>query len=80
VGRRSARVGAAHGRESQIRPGEMAMPKNWEEMTANEKLNQLRSEVDSLGRVTEGVRRRIEQIRSDLETIENALSRREGGA
>jgi prefoldin subunit 5 len=57
------------------------MPKNWEEMTTNEKLNQLRSEVDSLGRVTEGVRRRIEQIRSELKTIENMLNtRREGGA
>jgi prefoldin subunit 5 len=61
--------------------GEMAMPKNWEEMTTNEKLNQLRSEVDSLGRVVEGVRRRIEQIRSDLKTIENMLNtRKEDGA
>jgi hypothetical protein len=61
--------------------GEMAMPKNWEEMTTNEKLNQLRSEVDSLGRVPEGVRRRIEQIRIDLKTIENMLNtRKEDGA
>jgi len=57
------------------------MPKSWEEMTTDEKVSLLRSEVDSLGRVTEGVRRRIEQIRSELKTIENMLNtRREGGA
>jgi hypothetical protein len=60
--------------------GEIAMLKNWEEMTANEKLSVLRSEVDSLSRVTNGVVRRIEEIRSELKTIESMLEQKDGGA
>jgi hypothetical protein len=56
------------------------MLKNWEEMTANEKLSVLRSEVDSLSRVTNGVVRRIEEIRSELKTIESMLEQKDGGA
>jgi predicted Fe-S protein YdhL (DUF1289 family) len=53
--------------------GEIAMLNNWEEMTANEKLSVLRSEVDSLSRVTNGVVRRIEEIRSELKSRDHEL-------
>ena len=52
------------------------MSKHWEEMTASEKLSWLRSEVDSLNRVTESVARRIEEIRQELKAIESAVSAR----
>jgi prefoldin subunit 5 len=52
------------------------MPKDWEEMTASERLSSLRSEVDSLNRVTESVARRIEEIRNELKVIESAVSSR----
>jgi prefoldin subunit 5 len=57
-------------------PGRIAMPKTWEEMSASEKLNSLRSEVDSLNRVTDSVARRIEEIRNELKAVESVVSAR----
>jgi hypothetical protein len=51
------------------------MPKTWEDMSKEEKLAQLRSEVDSLARVTNGVARRIEEIRDELKSIEGIADR-----
>ena len=50
------------------------MPKAWEEMSASEKLNTLRPEVDSLNRVLDSVARRIEEIRNELKAIESVVS------
>jgi hypothetical protein len=52
------------------------MPKAWEEMSASEKLNSLRSEVDSLNRITDSVARRIEEIRNELKAVESVVSAR----
>ena len=45
------------------------MPKSWEDMSIEEKLSQPQSEIHSLSRVTNGVVRRIEEIRSELKAI-----------
>ena len=52
------------------------MPKTWEQMSASEKLNSLRSEVDSLNRVTDSVAQRIEEIRNELKALESVVSAR----
>jgi peptidoglycan hydrolase CwlO-like protein len=52
------------------------MPKDWEQMSASEKLSSLRAEVDSLNRVTKSVARRIEEIRNELKAIESVVSAR----
>jgi hypothetical protein len=57
-------------------PGRIAMPKTWEDMSASEKLNSLRSEVDSLNRVAGSVARRIEEIRKELKAVESVVSAR----
>lgn len=54
------------------------MPKSWEDMSKEEKLAQLRSEIDSL--VTNGVARRIEEIRNELKSIESIADRERSGS
>jgi hypothetical protein len=54
----------------------IAMSKNWEDMTAKQRLSWLRSEVESLGRITDTVSRRIEEIRGELNAIESKLDER----
>jgi len=52
------------------------MSKGWEQLSASEKLNTLRSEIDSLNRVTNSVSRRIEEIKNQLKAIESMVSAR----
>jgi hypothetical protein len=52
------------------------MSKTWEDMTAKQRLSWLRSEVESLGRVTDTVSRRIVEIRAELNAIESKLDER----
>jgi hypothetical protein len=54
------------------------VPKSWEDISKEEKLAQLRSEIDSLAGVTNGVARRIEEIRNELKSI--ALPTAKGAA
>jgi prefoldin subunit 5 len=56
------------------------VPKSWEDMSKEEKLAQLRSEIDSLARVTNGVARRIEEIRNELKSIESIADRERSGS
>jgi hypothetical protein len=50
------------------------MPISWEQTSASEKLSCLRSEVESLNRVTVSVAKRIEEIRNELKAIESVVS------
>jgi hypothetical protein len=49
------------------------MPKAWEEMSFNEKLNTFRSEADSLRRVMNSAVRRIGEIENELKTTESGV-------